>query len=137
MELSWGTKQANAFFRLHFPDLFNHFDSTIPGFQDIPNEPDSTGLRKLDYQLPYILLEKNRKIYRLVDETHPTVETYQEYLTSGKTKTAGFKAKTLFFGEHIQPMRLPVNCAKKYPKLPEHRSHSKLLTDGFLHLPLL
>jgi len=101
IQLDWGAKQINAFLRSLFPVLFGHFDSTIPGFQDIPDEPDSTGLKKLNYQLPYVLLEKNRRSYRLVDETHPTAEMYQEHMTSGKTKTAGFRSKILFFGESI------------------------------------
>jgi hypothetical protein len=99
INLSWGTKQVNAFLRPHFPILFGHFDSTIPGFREIPDEPDSTGLKKLDYQLPYVLLKKNRKVYSLVDETHPTARTYQEYMAGEKTKSAGFKAKTLYLGE--------------------------------------
>lgn len=89
----------NAFLRPHFPVLFGHFDSTIPGFRDIPDEPDSAGLKKLDYQLPYVLLKKERKNYSVIDKTHPTATSYQEHLTGEKNKTAGFKAKTLFLGE--------------------------------------
>ena len=98
IHLSWGTKQVNAFLRVHFPVLFGYFNTTVPRFQDIPDEPDSVGMKKLNYQLPYILLKKNRKNYSLVDESHPTAETYQEYL-AGANRTAGFKAKTLYLGE--------------------------------------
>lgn len=132
IELGWGAKQVNAFLRLHFPALFGHFDSTIPGFQSIPNEPDSTGLRKLDYQLPYALLEKNRKAYRLVDETHPTAETYQEHLTSGKTKATGYKAKTLYLGACSPPNPPPHKRTNESPKLPELQSHRGSSTNGFL-----
>ncbi|KAF9789551.1 hypothetical protein BJ322DRAFT_1105409 [Thelephora terrestris] len=96
IRLSWGTKQMNAFLRLHFPTLFGYFDATTTGFQDIPDESDSTGLKRLSYQLPYILLKKNRKNYSLVDDTHPTADSYVDSMSSGKAKGVGFKAKTLY-----------------------------------------
>lgn len=89
----------NAFLRLHFPTLFGYFDATTTGFQDIPDESDSTGLKRLSYQLPYILLKKNRKNYSLVDDTHPTADSYVDSMSSGKAKGVGFKAKTLYLGK--------------------------------------
>jgi len=115
---------VNAYLRLQFPTLFGHFDSTIPGFQDIPDEPDSTGLKRLDYQLPYVLLKKNRKVYSLVDETHPIAMTYQEYLAGERTKSAGFKAKTLYLGKS-HPFCTPNLCA-----LIDPRSHQSTHPTG-------
>jgi hypothetical protein len=97
-DLEWGTKEFNAFLRGLLPTIFNYFDSTIPGFKEIPDEPDETGVKKVDYVLPYLVLEKVRKSYHLIDATHPSGETYREYLAGDKSKGAGFRAKTLFLG---------------------------------------
>lgn len=101
-DLDWGTKEFNALFRRILPTLFGYFDSTTPGFSDIPDEPDSIGMKKLEYSLPYILLEKCRKTYSLVDATHPSSRSYKQYLAGDKGKNAGFRAKTLFLGVYSQ-----------------------------------
>jgi len=135
IRLSWGTKQVNAFLRLHFPVLFSHFDATTTGFQDIPDEPDSTGLKRLNYQLPYTLIKKNRKNYSLVDKTHPTAEAYVESMSSGMAKGVGFKAKTLYLGEpfHLYTRFQGTNRSTESPR---NVSHRRSLTSGLLHPPL-
>ena len=99
-QLEWGSKQFNAFLRSLFPILFAHFDSISTGFKSVPDEPDATGMRKIEYSLPYVLLQKMRKNYYLVDDTHPVATTYKTYL-SGDMAGAGFRAKSLFLGAYL------------------------------------
>ena len=80
--------------------LFGYFDSTVPGFKAIPDEPDSVGIEEGKYRLPYALLEKARMAYSITEPTHPLGAWYKEHLSGDKGKGAGFRAKTLFLGEH-------------------------------------
>jgi hypothetical protein len=100
--LDWGTKQFNNFLRAHFPVLFAHFDLTTPGFKAIPNEPDDVGIKQVNYSLPYILLQKDRMKYPIVDEAHPTAQIYNDNIAGGKARGSGFRTRTLFFGMCIQ-----------------------------------
>ena len=92
----------NAFLRRLFPTLFAHFDTIAPGFKAIPDEPDTTGMKRIEYSLPYVLLRKDYRKYHIVDDTHPTTTKYKECI-SGDTSTAGFRAKGIFIGEYIHP----------------------------------
>lgn len=99
-QLDWGSKQFNAFLRRLFPVLFAHFDSIAPGFKSIPDEPDTTGMKRIEYSLPYVLLQKIRKNYNVVDDAHPVAMKYKAYL-SGDAANAGFRAKSIFIGEYL------------------------------------
>lgn len=66
----------------------------------LSDEPDSIGTRKIDYTLPYVLLQKDRKKYHLVDATHPTALKYREY-TSNEKGTSGFRSKGIFLGTFL------------------------------------
>jgi len=98
-QLDWGTKQFNSFLRRLLPTLFHHFDSITPGFDSIPDEPDNVGIRRIEYSLPYVLLEKAYRKYHIVDDTHPVATKYKEAL-SGDGTNAGYKNKTIFIGEY-------------------------------------
>lgn len=102
-QLDWGSKQFNTFLRRLFPVLFTHFDSISPGFKLIPDEPDTIGMKKIEYSLPYVLLQKIRKNYFIVDDAHPIATKYKAYL-SGDTTNAGFRAKSIFIGECAIPV---------------------------------
>lgn len=106
VQLDWGTKEFNAFLRRQFPVLFDYFDSVDPVFKRLPDEPDDIGVKRVDYTLPYVLLQKTRKTYQVVDETHPDAATYRDYLSGEKSKNAGFRAKSLFFGKCFPPTSL-------------------------------
>jgi hypothetical protein len=110
-QLDWGTKQFNTFLRRLFPTLFAHFDDTIPGFSTIPDEPDNVGLRRIQYSLPYVLLEKAYRKYSIVDDTHPIATRYREAI-SGDGNTAGFRNKSIFIGEY-RPY-LGIFCPTRY-----------------------
>lgn len=97
-ELEWGTKQFNAFLRRLFPKLFEYFDTISPGFQHLPDEPDTTGTKRIEYTLPYVLLQKDYRKYSVVDDTHPVASKYKEFL-SGDGNNAGFRAKGIFLGK--------------------------------------
>ncbi|KAF9642708.1 hypothetical protein BDM02DRAFT_3192806 [Thelephora ganbajun] len=94
-QLEWGSKQFHAFLRRLFPKLFNYLDGISPGLNALSDEPDDIGTRKINYTLPYALLQKDRKKYHLVDATHPTALTYREY-TSNEKGTSGFRSKGIF-----------------------------------------
>jgi hypothetical protein len=96
-QLDWGTKQFNAFLRRLFPLLFAHFDSILPGFGDILDEPDSAGLKRIEFSLPYVLLAKQYRKYNIVDDTHPAAIKYKECL-SGDGNNSGFRNKGIFIG---------------------------------------
>lgn len=98
-QLDWGTKQFNTFLRQLFPALFSYFDTIAPGFKSIPDEPDTVGMKRIEYSLPYVLLRKEYRKYHIVDDTHPIGTKYKEYI-SGDTSNAGFRAKGLFIGEY-------------------------------------
>lgn len=97
-QLDWGTKQFNAFLRRQLPAIFTYFDSISPGFNSVPDELDTHGVKRIDYSLPYVLLQKSRKNYQVVDDTHPVATKYKAHL-SGDTTNAGFRAKSIFLGE--------------------------------------
>ena len=97
-QLDWGTKQFNAFLRRQFPALFSHFDSVLQAFNSIPDEPDALGMKRIEYSLPYVLVQKIRKSYLVVDDTHLDAKKYKSYL-SGDTTNAGFRAKSIFLSE--------------------------------------
>lgn len=96
-ELEWGAKQFNAFLRRLFPALFDYFDTTTPGFKAIPDEPDTSGMKRIEYSLPYVLLQKDYRRYNVVDSTHPNGAKYKEFL-SGDGSNSGFRAKGIFIG---------------------------------------
>ena len=102
-QLDWGTKQFNAFLRRQFPALFVYFDKIAPGFKTIPDEPDTVGMKRIEYSLPYVLLKKEYRKYHIVDDTHPTAIKYKETI-SGNTTNTGFRAKGIFLGEHVDPV---------------------------------
>jgi len=112
-QLEWGTKQFNAFLRDLFPRLFDYLGTTNPGFAALPNEPDTTGKRRVEYSLPYVLLFKVRKNYSVVDATHPNAAKYMEVANGlkdgedgqkdGSRKNSSFRAKSLFFGTYLTP----------------------------------
>ena len=97
-QLDWGTKQFNAFLRHLFPRLFNYFDTLSPGFKDILDESDTTGIKRIEYSLPYVLLQKQYRKYTVVDDTHPVGARYKEFL-SGDGSNSGFQMKGIFIGE--------------------------------------
>lgn len=99
-QLDWGAKQFNSFLRRLLPTLFCHFDSITPGFDSIPDEPDNVGMRRIEYSLPYVLLEKAYRKYHIVDDTHPVATKYKEAL-SGDGTNAGYKNKSIFIGEYL------------------------------------
>lgn len=101
-QLDWGTKQFNAFLRRLFPTLFAYFDTITPDFGILPDEPDSTGIKRIEYSLPYILLQKEYRKYKIVDDTHPIATKYKECL-SGDISNAGFRAKGIFIGWYLCP----------------------------------
>ncbi|KAF9646684.1 hypothetical protein BDM02DRAFT_3130252 [Thelephora ganbajun] len=94
-QLSWGTKQFNAFLHHLFPVLFTYFDTVSPGFKYIPDEPDNISMKRIKYSLPYVLLEKDYRKYNIIDDTHPIATKYKEALSGGGTN-AGFRAKGIF-----------------------------------------
>jgi len=55
-------------------------------------------MRRIEYALPYILLQKVYKKYHVVDEMHPVAGTYKVHLAGERAKNAGYKAKSLFLG---------------------------------------
>ena len=71
-----------------------------PGLNALSDEPDSIGTRKIDYMLPYVLFQKDRKKYHLVDTTHLAALKYREY-TSNKEGSSGFCSKGMFLGTHL------------------------------------
>ena len=97
-QLDWGTKQFNTFLCHLFPKLFDHFDMLSPGFKDIPDEPDTTGIKRIAYSLPYVLLHKEYRKYSIVDDTHPIGARYKEFLSSDGSNS-GFRTKGIFIGE--------------------------------------
>lgn len=97
-QLDWGTKQFNAFLRRLFPTLFAHLDTVSPGFETIPDEPDTIGIKRIKYSLPYVLLKKEYRKYKVVDDTHPNAAKYKDAL-SGEGSNAGFRAKSIFIGQ--------------------------------------
>jgi hypothetical protein len=99
-QLDWGTKQFNAFLRRLFPALFTYFDDIDPGFEIIRDEPDSIGTKRVDYTLPYVLLKKEYRKYKIIDDTHPDATKYKEAL-SGEGANAGFRAKAIFIGVYL------------------------------------
>lgn len=113
-QLDWGTKQFNAFLRHQFPQLFAYFDSINPGFKAIPDEPDTVGMKRIEYSLPYVLLQKVRKNYLVVDNTHPAALEYKTYL-SGDGGNAGFRAKGIFIGEHLHSAPISSRCTNLTP----------------------
>lgn len=98
-QIEWGTKQFNAFLRRLFPKLFDYFDTLSPVFKDIPDEPDTAGMKRIAYSLPYVLLQKEYRKYTIVDETHPVGAKYKEFL-SGDGSNSGFRTKSIFIGEY-------------------------------------
>jgi hypothetical protein len=98
-QLDWGTKEFNSFLHHLFPTLFAHFDKMDEDFTTIPDEPDSIGLKCIDYSLPYVLLKKEYRKYAIVDDTHPTATKYKEAL-SGEGTNAGFRVKSIFISEY-------------------------------------
>ena len=120
--LEWGTKQFNAFLRDLFPRLFEYLGTTNPSFATLPNEPDATGKRRVEYSLPYVLLFKVRKNYSVVDATHPSAVKYMEVANGlkdglkdggpedgqkdGSRKNSSFRTKSLFFGVYPPPCHL-------------------------------
>jgi len=54
-------------------------------------------MKRIEYTLPYVLLQKMRKNYHIVDDTHPVATMYKANL-SGDTTSAGFRAKSIFLG---------------------------------------
>jgi hypothetical protein len=97
-QLDWGTKQFNAFLRRLFPVLFAYFDKVDTSFKTIRDEPDTIGKKRIDYVLPYVLLKKEYRKYRIIDDTHPNAVKYKDAL-SGEGTNAGFRAKSIFIGE--------------------------------------
>jgi len=93
IKLDWGTKQSNGFFRRTFPKLFEYFNLVVPEFRDIADELDNTGMRRIEYPLQYILLQKVYKKYHVVDEMHPVAGTYKVHLAGERVKNAGYKAR--------------------------------------------
>ncbi|KAF9645702.1 hypothetical protein BDM02DRAFT_3189490 [Thelephora ganbajun] len=100
-QLNWGTKQFNAFLCCLFPALFAYFDTIAPGFKTIPDELDNIGMKRIEYMLPYMLLEKEYRRYNIVDDMHPVATRYKEAL-SGDGSNAGFRAKAIFIG--VRPL---------------------------------
>ncbi|KAF9642217.1 hypothetical protein BDM02DRAFT_3193673 [Thelephora ganbajun] len=97
-QLNWGTKQFNAFLCCLFPALFTYFDTIAPGFKTIPDEPDNIGMKRIEYMLPYVLLEKEYRRYNIIDDMHPVATRYKEAL-SGDGSNAGFRAKAIFIDQ--------------------------------------
>ena len=96
--LDWCTIELNTFLRHLFPNLFEYFDSIDPIFQRLPDQPDAIGVKCIDYTLPYVLLQKTRMTYTVVDATHPDAMTCKDHLSGEKAQNAGFRAKSLFLG---------------------------------------
>lgn len=99
-QIEWGTKQFNAFLCHLFPKLFDYFDTLSPNFQNIPDEADTTGVKRIAYSLPYVLLHKEYRKYSLVDDTHPVGARFKEFL-SGDGSNSGFRTKSIFIGEYL------------------------------------
>jgi len=57
-------------------------------------------MKRIDCSLPYVLLQKIRKKYYVVDEVHPIGIIYKDNLAREKTKGAGFRVKSLFLGKY-------------------------------------
>ena len=106
-QLDWGTKQFNAFLCRLFPTLFAYFDTITPDFGILPDKPDLTGIKQIEYSLPYILLQKEYRKYKIIDDTHPIATKYKECL-SGDISYAGFRAKGIFIGWYLCPIVLHV-----------------------------
>ena len=56
-------------------------------------------MKRIKYSLPYVLLEKDYRKYKIVDDTHPVATTYKEHL-SGDGANASFKVKGIHLGEY-------------------------------------
>ena len=57
-QLEWGTKKIDAFLRRLFPALFDYFNTTTPELETIAIGPDTSGMKRIEYSLPYVLLPK-------------------------------------------------------------------------------
>ena len=100
--MEWGTKQFNHFLRTLFPTLFRYLGTFNRHVLQVKNEPDDTGIKRIDYSWPYILLQKDRKKYVAVDHMHPTGSSYRDNLSGGSTH-ASFRGKAIFLGTSISP----------------------------------
>ena len=99
-QLDWGTKQFNAFLHRLFPTLFTYFDTINSDFKTLPDEPDNVGIKRIKYSLPYVLLKKEYRKYKIVGDGHPAGIKYKEALSS-EGANAGFRAKSIFIGKHF------------------------------------
>lgn len=113
-QLEWGTKQFNHFLRTLFPTLFSYLGTSNQHILQVKNESDDTGIKRIDYSWPYILLQKVRKKYIAVDHTHPTASTYRDNLSGGGTNSS-FRVKAIFLGMSVSvsPPSRPLYRAEK------------------------
>ena len=78
--------------------LFDYFNTITSGFKTIPDEPDTSGMKRIEYSLPYVLLQKDYRKYTIVNDTHQIGAKYKEFL-SGDGSNVGFRAKGIFIGK--------------------------------------
>ena len=99
-QIEWGTKEFNHFLRTQLPSLFRYLGMLNQHVETIKNEADDTGVKKIDYTWPYILLWKDRKKYEAVDHTHPSGAIYRDNL-GGTGSHASFRGKAIFLGTYL------------------------------------
>ena len=98
-QVEWGTKQLNHLLRSLLPTLFRYLGTLNEHVEQVKNEADDTGAKRIDYTWPYILLHKDRKKYEAINQTHPSGAVYRDNL--GGTGTHGsFRRKAIFLGMH-------------------------------------
>ena len=134
--MEWGTKEFNHFLRTLFPGLFRYLGTLNQHVQLIKNEADDTGVKRINYTWPYILLRKDRKKYEAVDHTHPSGSVYRDNLSGGSAH-ASFRGKAIFLGTHSSPT--PPPCRSKHYSHkgadPTRGTQSVVLPSGCTHTP--
>lgn len=118
------------FLRRLFPRLFNYFDTLSPGFKHIPDESDTTGIKRIEYSLPYALLHKEYRKYTIVDDTHPVGTRYKEFL-SGDGNNSGFRNKGIFIGEYACSIVSPGTLIERWLPVTKAPVPQELLNQWF------
>ena len=98
-QVEWGTKQLNHLLRSLLPTLFRYLGTLNEHVEQVKNEADDTGAKRIDYTWPYILLHKDRKKYEAIDQTHPSGAVYRDNL-GGTGIHGSFRGKAIFLGMH-------------------------------------
>ena len=94
VDTSWGTNEVNAFLRTVLPQVFVYFDG-ITGNQ----QHHSSSLLKI---WPYAVIQRQGKIFTVVNAFHPTGKTLRTSLHNGGiTLRRAVKMRTIYLGASI------------------------------------